>query len=169
MRINSAPDALTKMTQMGDVTLFEPAGDQPHTESKVGYYQSRSLSECITNVATPAGKKPVLKTMLTTACERNCYYCPFRAGRSQTKRFTFTPDEMAQTFDKLHSANQVDGLFLSSGIVKGSITTQDKLIDTAEIIRKKYLYPGYIHLKIMPGAEYDQIYRAMQLADRVSV
>jgi predicted DNA-binding helix-hairpin-helix protein len=106
---------------------------------------------------------------MTTACERNCHYCPFRAGRSQTKRITFTPDEMAATHMKLANAQIVDGLFLSSGIIKGSVTTQDKIIDTAEILRRKYGYRGYLHLKVMPGAEYDQIRRAMQLADRVSV
>jgi predicted DNA-binding helix-hairpin-helix protein len=159
---------------MGDVTLFEPAGDQPQREreareSQANHYQSHSLAECITNVSTGTGKKPVLKTMLTTACERNCYYCPFRAGRSRTERVTFTPDAMARAFDTLYRAGEVDGLFLSSGIIKGSVTTQDKLIDSAEIIRKRYGYRGYIHLKIMPGAEYDQLYRAMQLASRVSV
>src|SRR6202011_846902 len=123
----------------------------------------------ITNLSTPQGKRPVLKAMMTTACERNCFYCPFRAGRGKTKRLTFTPDEMAGGFDTLQQAGQVDGLFLSSGIIKGSVTTQDKIIDTAEIIRKRYDYRGYLHLKVMPGIEYDQLYRLMQLADRVSV
>jgi predicted DNA-binding helix-hairpin-helix protein len=85
------------------------------------------------------------------------------------QRITFTPDEMAKTFDTMQRAQLVDGIFLSSGIIKGSVTTQDKIIDTAEIIRKKYQYQGYIHLKIMPGADYGQIRRTMQLADRVSV
>jgi predicted DNA-binding helix-hairpin-helix protein len=49
------------------------------------------------------------------------------------------------------------------------VTTQDKIIDTIEIIRNRYEYRGYVHLKIMPGVEYEQLYRAMQLADRVSV
>jgi predicted DNA-binding helix-hairpin-helix protein len=69
----------------------------------------------------------------------------------------------------MHRSGQVDGLFLSSGIIKGSTTTQSKIIDTAEIIRHRYHYDGYLHLKIMPGVEYDQLYRIMQLADRVSV
>jgi predicted DNA-binding helix-hairpin-helix protein len=172
------PDTLTKLTQMGDVTLFEPAGDQPITEQRASQlgkaptferFQSRSLADCISAVSTPSGPKPILKTMLTTACERNCYYCPFRAGRTKTPRITVTPDELASGFDQLQRAGQVDGLFLSSGIIKGSITTQDKLIDAATIIRTRYRYKGYIHLKIMPGAEPDQVYRAMQLANRVSV
>jgi predicted DNA-binding helix-hairpin-helix protein len=107
--------------------------------------------------------------MMTTACERNCHYCVFRAGRNKTRRLTFTPDEMADTFTRLHHAGHVDGLFLSSGIIKGSVTTQDKIIDTAEILRRKHNYRGYVHLKVMPGAEYDQVRRTLQLADRVSI
>jgi predicted DNA-binding helix-hairpin-helix protein len=169
MRTQIIPDTFTKLTRMGDVTLFEPAGDAPTQEKSVSGYQSHSLAECITHVATPKGAKPVLKTMLTTACERNCNYCPFRAGRSKTERISFTPDEMAKAFDSLVERQQVDGLFLSSGIIKGSIPTQDKLLATAEIIRKRYHYRGYIHLKVMPGIEYDQLHAAMRLADRVSV
>ncbi len=171
MNIHKKPDTIQKITQMGDVTLFEPAGDSPHSERhKQGQpYQSMSLKECISNVSTPKGQKPVLKTMITTACEKNCFYCPFRAGRSKTKRITVGPDELARAFDDMQRAKLVEGLFLSSGIIKGGVTTQDKIIETAEILRGRYHYAGYIHLKIMPGAEKDQIYRAMQLADRVSI
>lgn len=170
MIVTTSLDPLAKIAEMGDVTTHEPAGDQPLSERKQGNrYQSRSLAECITNVSAGSAKKPILATMLTTACERNCNYCVFRAGRAQTKRFTMTPDEMANGFDQLQRGGQVEGLFLSSGIIKGSVTTQDKLIDTAEIIRKKYNFRGFVHLKVMPGAQYEQLYRAMQLADRVSV
>ncbi|HLZ61953.1 MAG TPA: radical SAM protein [Ktedonosporobacter sp.] len=174
MLVQTPLDTMAKLAQMSDATHFEPAGDQPESERRNAEqhrvpYQSHSLSECITHLSTPQGKRPVLKTMLTTACERNCNYCPFRAGRSKTKRLTFSPDELASGFDTLQRHGQVDGLFLSSGIIKGSVTTQDKIINTAEIIRKRYNYAGYMHLKVMPGAEYDQLYRLMQLADRVSV
>ena len=163
-------ETLSKLSQMGDVTLHEPAGDSPQSERKRrSRKQEFNFSDCIANLQTPRGPKPVLKTMMTTACERNCHYCVFRAGRAKTKRVTFSPDEMATAFDTLESAGKVDGLFLSSGIIKGSVTTQDKIIDTADIIRNKQGYRGYIHLKIMPGIEYDQLYRSMQLADRISV
>ncbi len=163
-------ETLTKLSQMGDVTLHEPAGDRPHAErSRRRRKQEFNLGGCIANLKTPRGPKPVLKSMLTTACERNCNYCVFRAGRAKTKRVTFSPDEMAGAFQTLEKSGQVDGLFLSSGIIKGSVRTQDKLIDTADIIRNKQGYKGYIHLKIMPGIEYDQLHRSMQLADRVSV
>jgi predicted DNA-binding helix-hairpin-helix protein len=173
--IHVAPDTMTRLTRMGDVTFFEPAGDAPHDERHArprrapDAFQSRGLEDCISQVSTPAGARPILKTMLTTACERNCFYCPFRAGRSRTQRITISPDEMAKATDALARASKITGIFLSSGIIKGSVTTQDKIIDTAEILRRRYRYRGYIHLKVMPGAEEDQLYRSMQLADRISV
>jgi predicted DNA-binding helix-hairpin-helix protein len=169
MLVQMLPDTLTKLAQMGDATTYEPAGDQPQQEQRHALYQSHSLAECITNVATPKGSLPILKTMVTTACERNCFYCPFRAGRSKMKRLTFSPDELAGGLDTLQRAGRVQGMFLSSGIIKGSVTTQDKILDTAEIVRRRYEYRGYLHLKVMPAIEYDQLYRLMQLADRVSV
>jgi predicted DNA-binding helix-hairpin-helix protein len=165
---------LTKLEQIGNATAFEPAGDAPARETAAagrqqGHFQAHSLADCITQVATPTGQKPILKTMLTTACERNCFYCPFRAGRTKTARVTFGPDELARGFAALQQAGQVDGLFLTSGIIRGSVATEDRLLATTELIRGHYGYRGYIHLKIMPGIEREQLYRAMQLADRVSV
>ena len=174
MNFRIAPDPFVKLSLLEGATRFEPAGNDPISEaadapaSNLPTHVPKALP-CISDVSTPQGKKPIMKAMMTTACERNCFYCPFRAGRNKTQRVTFAPDEMAKAFDLVHRAGLVDGMFLSSGIIKGGVTTQDKIIDTAEIMRKQYSYRGYIHLKIMPGAEYDQIRRAMQLADRVSV
>jgi predicted DNA-binding helix-hairpin-helix protein len=123
----------------------------------------------VTHAALPNGRTiPLLKTMMTTACERDCHYCPFRAGRD-TRRVTFTPDEMARAFMDMRRAGLVEGLFLSSGIIGGGARAQDKLIDTVDILRSKHHFGGYVHLKIMPGAEEDQVVRAMQLADRLSI
>ncbi len=123
----------------------------------------------VTNAVVSGGKTvPLLKTMMTTACERDCHYCPFRAGRS-FRRVTFKPDEMAESFMKLHKQQKVEGLFLSSGIIKGSARAQDKMLDTADILRQKHQFRGYIHLKVMPGVEKDQLRKAMQVADRLSV
>ena len=117
----------------------------------------------------PNGKQILLlKTLLSSACERDCYYCPFRAGRD-FRRATFKPQEFAELFMKLHQAKAAEGIFLSSGIAAGGANTQNKILDTAEILRNKLGYRGYMHLKIMPGAERGQVERLMQLADRVSV
>ncbi len=123
----------------------------------------------ITNVKIAGGKSlPILKSMITSVCERNCKYCSFRSGRD-FRRATFSPDEMSNTFVDLVQKNVAKGLFLSSGIAGGGVRIQDKIIETAEILRTKKKYDGYLHLKIMPGAEFDQIMRLMRLADRVSI
>jgi predicted DNA-binding helix-hairpin-helix protein len=123
----------------------------------------------IHHAVMPGGKTiALLKTMLTSACERDCYYCPFRAGRDM-RRATFKPDELAKTFSELNRARVAEGLFLSSGLAGGGARTQDQLIDAIDILRTTHHYRGYVHLKIMPGAERAQVSRAMQLADRISI
>lgn len=147
------------------VTAVAPCGEPLTPRGLPPKKDSIGIHEAV----RPDGKPMrLMKTMLTSACERNCFYCPFRAGRNY-RRQTFKPEEMAKTFSDMVRAGAVDGLFLSSGIIKGGMTTQDKLIDTADILRHKYNFQGYLHLKVMPGAEKDQVRRAMQLADRLSV
>ena len=123
----------------------------------------------VTEARMPNGQTIVLlKTMVTSACERDCYYCPFRAGRDM-RRATFTPDDLARDYMTLYHARAVEGIFLSSGLIGGGVRIQDKIVAAAELLRYKYAYKGYIHAKIMPGAEKDQILRLMELADRVSL
>ena len=114
------------------------------------------------------GKMPVMRIMQTSACERNCHYCPFQAGRNY-RRVTLEPEELAKSFDDMQRKKLVDGLFLSSGIIGGGAKAMGPMLDTVDIIRRKYEYQGYIHLKIMPGAEAAQIERAARLADRLSI
>jgi predicted DNA-binding helix-hairpin-helix protein len=114
------------------------------------------------------GKMPVMRIMQTSACERNCYYCPFQAGRNY-RRVTLAPTELAASFHQMEQKKLVDGLFLSSGIIGGGVTAMDRLVDTVEIVRRRYGYRGYVHLKIMPGADTAQLARAAQLADRLSI
>jgi predicted DNA-binding helix-hairpin-helix protein len=111
---------------------------------------------------------PMLKSMLTTACENNCHYCMFRRPRNQ-QRYSFTPEEMADAFMKMVHRGVVEGIFLSSGVVGGGVKSQDHLLQTIEILRHKFHYRGYVHLKVMPGAEEAQIERAMELCTRVSI
>lgn len=144
---------------------LEPAEDGECP--KLSPRQQKALN--ISDAVMPNGKRiTLLKTLLTSACERNCFYCPFRAGRD-FHRATLRPEEMAQAFMSLYRAGIVRGLFLSSGVAGGSIRTQDMLLATAEILRHKHQFKGYLHLKLMPGAEQAQVERAMQLSDRVSL
>lgn len=123
----------------------------------------------ILNAVMPGGKRiPLLKAMLSTVCERNCRYCPFQAGRD-FHRITFTPDKLAQAFFRLYQMRAVEGIFLSAGVFGSGLITQTRLLDTATILRHRLGYRGYLHLKIMPGADYDQVMQTMRLADRVSI
>jgi predicted DNA-binding helix-hairpin-helix protein len=143
--------------------------DQGSADAKSATLQTRKDALGIHQAAMPGGKRiALLKTLLTSACERNCYYCPFRAGRD-FRRATFKPDEMARAFMELNRAKVAEGFFLSSGIAGGGIRTQDHLIATSDILRRRMDYRGYLHLKIMPGAERAQVEQMMRLADRVSI
>ena len=167
-------DALDKLKRLAPDTRYEPAEEigpvgAPAAPQSCSRFTPDDLQGAIYPAATPGGKRvPLLKTLVTSACERDCNYCPFRAGRDHP-RVTFKPDELAKLCDQLYRRGAIEGVFLSSGIAGGGVRTQTQLIDTAEILRDRYGFQGYLHLKIMPGAEHDQIVRTMQLADRVSV
>jgi len=163
-------ETLERLNQLSSLMDLEPAEETGCPKISAGVKDPRKKESInISQAVMPGGKRiRLLKTLLTSACERNCYYCPFRAGRD-FRRATFTPDEMAQTFIGLHRSGIAQGIFLSSGIAGGSVRTQDQMIATAEILRLKLGYRGYLHLKLMPGVEHAQVERAMQLADRVSV
>jgi predicted DNA-binding helix-hairpin-helix protein len=166
MFYNVFMDTLGKLKMLSDQMSLEPAEEDRRTTALV---ERRVQDICVQPAMQPnGGRILLLKTLLTSACERDCYYCPFRAGRD-FRRATFSPDEFAQLFYSLAKAKVAEGVFLSSGIAGGGIRTQDQLLATAEILRKKLGFKGYIHLKIMPGAEKAQVEQAMRLANRVSI
>ncbi|MGD8403364.1 MAG: radical SAM protein [Anaerolineales bacterium] len=158
-------DSIGRLKLLTDQMHLEPAEDQ----GPVCFTPKQQRKTFVHPAKLPNGKNiKLLKTLLTSACERDCYYCPFRAGRD-FRRATFKPDEFASLFINLHRAGAAEGIFLSSGVASGGVRTQDNLLDTADILRNKLGFRGYIHLKVMPGAEKSQVERAMQLADRISV
>ncbi len=110
----------------------------------------------------------MLKILQTSACEKDCFYCATRRGRD-VPRATFQPDELAATFDRIRRANIAEAIFISSAVAGGGTRTMERMLATAELLRRKYEFHGYLHLKLMPGAEPAAIERALQLADRVSV
>jgi predicted DNA-binding helix-hairpin-helix protein len=165
MFYNNDVDTFGRLKLLTDQMHLEPAED-----SRPGCFTPKQKEAVFVHPAKlPNGQSiKLLKTLLTSACERDCFYCPFRAGRN-FRRATFKPEEFASLFVNLHQAGAAEGLFLSSGVAGGGMRTQDRLLDTADILRHKLGFRGYLHLKVMPGAEKAQVERAMQLADRVSV
>jgi len=110
----------------------------------------------------------MLKVLQASGCERACLYCAERLG-GRSAPLTLLPDELARAFSELHRQGRVSGLFLSSAIRGGPVSTMDRMLDTAELMRGRHRFRGYIHLKIIPGSRPDQVERAMALATRVSV
>lgn len=162
-------DRFQKLSLLSENMDVEDGESIEHSLSKCPSRTKVEKHPIITYAKMPGGKTiPLLKSVITSVCERNCNYCAFRTG-SDFRRATFTPDEMASTFLDLYTKDIAKGLFLSSGIAGGGIRVQEKIIDTAEILRRKKKFNGYLHLKIMPGAEFDQIEQLMKWADRVSV
>lgn len=163
-------NALDTLVELSSQMTLEHAEESRPEPAKPGCYSPKEQRAAFVHPAQlPNGKSiQLLKTLLSSACERDCFYCPFRAGRD-FRRATFKPDEFAGLFSKMNQSGFAQGVFLSSGIAAGGVRTMDKLLDTADILRKKHLFKGYLHLKIMPGSEKTQVYHAMQLADRVSV
>ncbi|PMQ00944.1 MAG: putative DNA modification/repair radical SAM protein [Dictyoglomus sp. NZ13-RE01] len=110
----------------------------------------------------------LLKTLLSNDCIHNCYYCANRRERS-FERISFSVDELVKLFLEMKRRNLVDGLFLSSAVTKSPKRTMEDMLKVAEILREKYKFTGYIHLKILPESDEDYIIRALELSDRVSI
>jgi len=167
VQIVRVPDAREKIELLSRLAVLECDGDQ--CARSVTRAKADFLSTSIVQVQRPEGPISVLRTMQSSVCERNCHYCAFRAGHDGVPRLKLTPEELARAFDAMQRAGIVRGLFLSSGLVGGGARTMEPMLATVELLRRKYRYRGYVHLKIMPGAEEAQIEQAIRLADRVSV
>jgi predicted DNA-binding helix-hairpin-helix protein len=119
-------------------------------------------------VLPSGGRVPMLKVLQASGCERNCIYCAERCG-GPGQSHSLAPEALAGAFVELHRRGRVAGLFLSSAIRGGAVATMDRMLATAELLRGRHGFHGYVHLKLIPGSRPDQIDRAMALATRVSV
>lgn len=110
----------------------------------------------------------LLKVLMTNHCIYNCKYCVNRCS-NDVKRAAFTPDELAELTIQFYRRNYIEGLFLSSGVIKSPDFTMELMIRTIEALRYKHNFWGYIHAKTIPGSSEELINRLGLLADRLSV
>ncbi|MCL4534329.1 MAG: putative DNA modification/repair radical SAM protein [Bacteroidetes bacterium] len=123
----------------------------------------------VTRVYRPGGGcVSLLKVLMTNDCVNDCGYCVNQTGRD-IRRTGFQPEELTAYFWRLHEAKQVTGLFLSSAISNNAAATMERMLKAVEVLRGRYRFTGYVHLKIMPGAAYEYVEQACRLADRVSI
>lgn len=110
----------------------------------------------------------LLKVLFTNFCIYDCAYCINRRS-NDIKRVAFTPREIAELTIGFYKRNYIEGLFLSSGIIKNPDHTMELLSEALCILRCEYRFGGYIHVKAIPGASKELIDKAGKLADRISV
>lgn len=110
----------------------------------------------------------LLKVLLSNACVYDCAYCVNRRSHD-TPRAAFTPRELADLTINFYRRNYIEGLFLSSGVLKTPDYTCEQMIEALRILREEYHFFGYIHAKAIPGADGELINRLGMLADRMSV
>lgn len=110
----------------------------------------------------------LLKVLMTNACIYDCAYCVNRRT-NDTRRVSFTPRELADLTVSFYRRNYVEGLFLSSGVVKSPDYTSELLVKTLEILRNEHGFRGYVHCKAVPGTSAELLGKIGMLADRMSV
>jgi predicted DNA-binding helix-hairpin-helix protein len=158
----SVETSLATLTQAARHDMSCACGpSQPRTRGDDGLW--------IYPAALPSGRRvPMLKVLQASGCERSCIYCVERCG-GQGRATSLEPAQLASAFVALLRSRRVTGLFLSSAIRGGAVATMDRMLGTAELLRRLHGFRGYIHLKMIPGSRPDQIEQAMTLATRVSV
>lgn len=110
----------------------------------------------------------LLKILLTNHCVFDCHYCINRKS-SNVQRARFTPQEVVDLTLNFYRRNYIEGLFLSSGIVRSPDHTMEQIVEVARILRQEHSFRGYIHLKTIPEADPEIVERAGLYADRVSI
>ncbi|MEE4349691.1 MAG: putative DNA modification/repair radical SAM protein [Pacificimonas sp.] len=110
----------------------------------------------------------LLKILLTNSCIFDCHYCINRKS-SNVRRARFTVDEVVQLTLNFYKRNYIEGLFLSSGIIRSSNYTMEQLVGVARTLREEHDFRGYIHLKTIPDADPELVRQAGLFADRVSI
>jgi putative DNA modification/repair radical SAM protein len=110
----------------------------------------------------------LLKVLLTNACNYDCLYCVNRTS-SNVQRARFTVDEVVKLTIDFYRRNYIEGLFLSSGIIRSADYTMEQVVSVARKLREEHHFRGYIHLKTIPEADDALITEAGRYADRLSI
>jgi predicted DNA-binding helix-hairpin-helix protein len=110
----------------------------------------------------------LLRILMTNACSFNCHYCPMRRDR-EMPRTLLKPEELVRIFLAARQRGWCEGLFITTGIPGRPVKVMDDLIRVLELLRERHRFGGYIHVKIVPGAERGQVERITALASRVSL
>src|SRR6201747_596079 len=169
----SAPlPTLEKLAILADAAKYDAScassgGTKRNSRDGTGIGSSTGNGIC--HSYTPDGRcVSLLKILLTNACVYDCAYCINRRS-SNVRRTRFTVDEIVNLTLAFYKRNYIEGLFLSSGIIRSSDYTMESLVRVAKTLRETHSFRGYIHLKTIPEASPDLIRQAGLYADRLSI
>lgn len=163
-------DTLEKLTILTDAAKYDVACTSSGVQRKGARGSLGNASACgICHSFSADGRCiSLLKVLLSNACCYDCAYCVNRRS-NDVRRASFEPRELAELTIAFYRRNYIEGLFLSSGILKTPDYTAELLIQTLRILRNEYRFNGYIHCKAIPGADERLISQLGLLADRMSV
>lgn len=141
--IRKEPEYDEKIALMSADAQFDIAEGEARLASEI--------SSIKRDIKSPASPPKVPKVFLSNNCIFNCAYCGCRCGRDK-ERYAFSPRELAEMSVGQAKASR-HGIFISSAIYKSADYTQELIIETLKIIRNELNYRGYLHAKVMPGAD----------------
>lgn len=161
---------MEKLTILGESAKYDVACTSSGVERKGdGKHMGNAAGGGICHSFAADGRCiSLLKILLTNECIYNCQYCINRAS-NDVKRVAFSPEEVCTLTMEFYRRNYIEGLFLSSGIIESPNYTMGLLYETLFLLRTKYHFNGYIHVKGIPGASQDLVEMTGYLADRMSV
>ena len=165
-------DVLEKLTILTDAAKYDAActSSGGNRTSKKGYIgnTSSSVAGCCHSFSADGRCVSLLKVLMTNCCVYDCKYCVNRRS-NDTKRAAFTPEELADLTINFYRRNYIEGLFLSSGVLRSPDYTTELMIRSLRILRETYRFNGYIHAKAIPGTSPELVEQLGLLADRLSV
>lgn len=161
-------DLKEKLTILADSAKYDAScsSSGSNRTSKNGLGNTAIAGICH-SFATDGRCISLLKILLTNCCIFDCKYCLNRKSNN-IKRAIFTPEEICEITINFYRRNYIEGLFLSSGIIKSPDYTMELMIKTITLLRNKYHFGGYIHAKAIPGASEILLKKLGSLVDRLS-
>ena len=167
---NNEMDVQEKLSVLADAAKYDAScSSSGSKKTRAGKGLGSTEGGGICHSYTPDGRCiSLLKILLTNHCIFDCKYCINRVS-SDVRRARFTVDEVVKLTLDFYRRNYIEGLFLSSGIIRDSDYTMEQLIEVARCLRQDHSFRGYIHLKTIPGAADELVQKAGLYADRLSV
>jgi putative DNA modification/repair radical SAM protein len=165
-------DLSTKLAILADAAKYDAScassgSTKRHSRDGKGIGSTTGVGIC--HSYTPDGRcVSLLKILLTNFCIYDCLYCINRVS-SDVRRARFTPDEVVKLTLDFYRRNYIEGLFLSSGIIRNPDYTMEQVVNVARKLRVEYQFRGYIHLKTIPEAASELVAEAGRWADRISI